>query len=334
MFLFMVLALIVMVAIASAPATRKAVAKAKTYLSGTKYLLLSNDLPKKFSGSNYLRIRDAPSTSSKRVLRIVFVRHGQSVWNAIFNSFGVSWPVRAVKYLIGEVLLFFTNPLDSYIIDSPLSPKGVKEAEELQMYVRSAKGKISMDTSKSLIVCSNLRRAMATALIGLQPRLSLTREKIVMMSALQEGSRNIDAQSFSTMKGKIAATPVHNLDTAVLLHSAFDPSFNEGNKSLKSNVYQRMDDFVSCVFSPTIGLAPPAASTTGNYALEELIVVGHSGWFRCFFKRFLPAASQHVSKTKKMKNCGAVAFNLIRDEATNEVYIDEASIEILSKGFA
>lgn len=340
MFLAMVLALVVFVAILSAPATQNVWAKLKTYAGGAKYMVLCKDLPKKFSGSNQIRIADAPQSSSQspsqRVIRIVFIRHGNSVWNALFNNFGLMWPWRVVKYWLGELYLYVTNPLDSYIIDSPLSPKGIREAEELQAYARSPVGaaKMSVDTSRSLIVCSNLRRAMATALIGLQPRLSLSRERIVMDSSLQEGSRNIDAQSFSTVKGRVAGSPVLNLDTAVLLHTSFDPSFNEGNKPLSSTVYKRMDAFVAHIFGSS-GYTPAAAAVTGttNADLDEVIVVGHSGWFRCFFKRFLPEASKHVAKTKKMKNCAAVAFNLVRNEVTNEVYIDEASLEVLFKGF-
>lgn len=335
LFLYMVLGVIVLVAAASTPAVRNFWAKTKTYLGGTKYMLLSKDLPKKFSGSNYYRNITVSATQQrkgKRHVRVVFVRHGQSVWNSLFNSLGLTWPVRAAKAIFGEWLLFFTNPLDSYIIDSPLSAKGKQEAEDLGAFVRSASGKISQDPVKSVVVSSNLRRAMATAMLGLQPRLSKTRERIVIDSALQEGSRNIDAQSFSTVAGKIAGTPVLNLDTALQLHSTFDPTWNGGNKSTTSNVYTRMDDFICHVFSAD-GLVPAAAGGLTNDALEEIVVVGHSGWFRNFFKRFLPSTSQHVSKTKKMKNCAAVAFHLVHDCASGEVTIDESTLEVLYRGF-
>lgn len=334
-FLYMVLVVIVLVAAASSSAVRNFWAKTKVYLGGTKYMLVSKDLPKKFSGSNFFRgwnISPAQQRKGKRTIRVVFIRHGQSVWNSVFNAFGLAWPVRSLKALFGEWYLFFTNPLDSYIIDSPLSAKGRTEGEDLGSFVRTAHGKITLDTTKSVIVCSNLRRAMATAMLGLQPRLAKTRERIIIDSTLQEGSRNIDAQSFSTAPGKIAATPVLDLDTALQLHSTFDPSFNAGNKSSTSNVYLRMDDFVRHVFSAD-GLSPAAGGGLSNDALEEIIVVGHSGWFRNFFKRFLPPSSQHVSKTKKMKNCAAVVFNLAHDVSSGEVTIDESSLEVLYRGF-
>jgi broad specificity phosphatase PhoE len=332
-FLIMVLVVVALVAAASSSGLRNVWSKAKTYLHGATFMLVSKDLPKTFSGSNYFRnINVSAAHQEKRTIRVVFVRHGQSVWNSVFNAFGLAWPVRALKALFGEWYLFFTNPLDSYIIDSPLSAKGCQEAEDLCAFVRTAQGKLPLDPTKSVVVCSNLRRAMATAMLGLQPRLSKTRERIVVDSTLQEGSLNIDAQSFSTMAGKIAATPVLNLDTALLLHATFDPSWNAGNKVASADVYKRMDEFIRHVFAAD-GLAPAAAAGLTNADLEEIVIVGHSGWFRNFFKRFLPSTSTHVSKTKKLKNCGAVVFNLTHDPVTGEVLIDEKTMEVLYRGF-
>jgi broad specificity phosphatase PhoE len=341
MFLWMVVALIVTVALIAAPAPRNVATKLLFYLRGMKYLVLSKDLPKKFSGSNFIRIdgagtAEAGNSDKKRVIKVVFVRHGQSVWNSLFNQFGLGWPIRMAKACLLEAWYWLAEPFQSVIIDSPLSAKGLAEAQDLASFVRGARSRLPFDPSTSVIVASNLRRAMETAIIGFGPRVSVTREKISICSSLQEGSRNIDAMSFSQEKGRLANTKVYNYDTALMLQTIFDASLNDGNKPLSSNVFLRQTEFVKQLFgmhasaSASHSLSSP---TFANKNLTEVVVVGHSGWFKCFFQRFLPASSTHVSKTKKMKNCSVVSFNLVRNESTSEVYIEEGSIEILYKGF-
>jgi len=346
MFLLMVLLVIFVVAVVAAPTPAIVARKSRLYFQGLKYLLFALDLPKKFNDTNFIAMPHAPTVSSistttsppssKRVIRVVFVRHGQSLWNSVVNQFGLGWPNRVVRAWLREVYYFFTNPNASCFIDSPLSSKGIREAEELRDFVRTAgKGKVPFDPMTSVVVCSNLRRAMETAIIGLGPRVSATREKILMDSNLQEGSRNIDAISLSSEKGKIANAKVHTYDTPLLLQAIYDPRLNRGNKDVKSNVYKRHTEFVKELFGEEAGLRPlPGSTSISQLDLKEVICVGHSSWFKCFFKRFLPDSSQHVSKSKKMQTGAMVAFNLIRDEKTNEISIDEKSIEVLFKGFS
>ena len=59
-------------------------------------------------------------------------------------------------------------------------------------------------------------------------------------------------------------------------------------------------------------------------------------WFRNYFKCFLPHKSTHTSKTKKIQNGAAVAFDLyhkITKHGESAFYIDEASIVEVHKGF-
>jgi broad specificity phosphatase PhoE len=267
------------------------------------------------------------ATNKRRTIRVIFIRHGQSVWNSLFNQFGLKWPIRLTTAVIAEAVYFLTQPLHSLIIDSPLSAKGRAEAEELADYMRSrvAQDRMPFTTANSVVVASNLRRAMETAVIGVAPRLSRTREKIVIDSSLQEGTRNIDGLSFSSERGKIAQTRILNFDTALMLHTVFDPSLNEGNKPLSSNVYTRMDDFIGHMFGGSI-------RPLSGQPLKEIIVVGHSGFFMRFFRRFLPPMSTHVAKSKKMKNCSVVAFELVC-EPSGDVHIDESTVEVLHRGF-
>nr|CCC92956.1 unnamed protein product [Trypanosoma congolense IL3000] len=176
---------------------------------------------------------------------------------------------------------------------------------------------------------------METAVVGMQSRILSTHEKIVVDSSLQEGSPNIDAQTLSSERGRIAPCRIGELNTAQLLSTAFDPRFNAGNRSSKENVYGRMDRFVQHLFGASEhgSYAPPFNAELGNAGLQEVIVVGHSCYFRSFFRRFLQPSSNHIAKERKLKNCGVISFDLVRNESTGEIYIEESSIRVLYKGF-
>lgn len=313
-------------------------ARLNYFLYSTKYLLTFKDLPPKYSGSNAIAISSASKErgfkNGKRRIRVVFIRHGQSMWNSLFNAFGLGWPKRVMQAIIMETLCFFLRPFDSALIDSPLSQKGKKEASELALYLKNAKDKISLDPRESVIVCSNLRRAMETALIGLDMRVSETKERIVVDSSLQEGSSNIDAQSFSTEKGKLAPMKIGKITDPNMIGTYFDPCLNAGNKKLGVNVYQRMDEFVKHIFDGASSTClRPAMSNSTNSQLTEIIVVGHSGYFRNFFRRFLPDSSTHVAKKKKLQNCAAVSFMLEYDAVSGAVSVDEPTINVIYRGF-
>lgn len=301
----------------------------------TKYRLTFKDLPSKFTGSNKITITpSSTSKNKKRKLRLVFIRHGQSMWNSIFNSYGLGWPQRAIRAVFMELWCFFLKPFDSALLDSPLSTKGKKEAGELANFLKGSPNVISQDPSTSVIVASNLRRAMETALIGLKSRVTETRECIVVDSSLQEGSSNIDAQSFSTEPGKMAPMLIGDIKDSKQLVNYFNPYLNAGNKKIGEDVYHRMDHFVHHLFDGASALSlKPAKGNRSNYELEEVIVVGHSGYFRNFFRRFLPASSTHIAKQKKMQNCAVVAFTLEFDASTGIISVDESSITTLFKGF-
>lgn len=307
------------------------------FLYSTRYLLTFKDLPSKYKGNNDGIVSEAGRkmlSGQKRKIRIVFIRHGQSVWNSLFNAFGLGWPLRVVKAVIFETLCFFLYPFDSTMIDSPLSAKGKREAEELFRFIKNTNDKVSLDCRESVIVCSNLRRAMETALIGLHSRVEKTKERIIVDSSLQEGSSNIDAQSFSTEKGKLAPMRLGSMKDSKELATYFNPYLNSGNKTIGVDVYQRMDQFVGHIFdgSSPACIKPPFldASITD---VTEIVVVGHSGYFRNFFRRFLPATSTHVAKSKKMQNCAAVSFMLEFDPNANTITVDEQSITAMFKGF-
>ncbi|KAG5467062.1 hypothetical protein LSCM1_01243 [Leishmania martiniquensis] len=335
MFFWMVFALVVVIALVVTPAGTLAAAKCQLYVDGFVFMAKAQDLPKHYDGTNYVRMKAVGDRAGvKRTIRVVFIRHGQSVWNSLFNSYNTGMPMRLVRAAIREFTDFFTDPFGSCIIDSPLSSKGKREVQDLASFMRTAKRKISFDPSTSVVVSSNLRRAMETALVGVSPRLTVTQERIVMDSALQEGSQNIDAQSLSTEAGKIAPCRLGNISNPAKLGTVFDPHLNSGNRVAGVDVYRRMDEFLMHLFggSGDSSLAPAAGGS--NADLKEVIVVGHSGYFRNFFRRFLPPHSTHVAKQKKLQNCAVVAFELTRDESSGEIAVDESTLQVLYRGFA
>lgn len=305
----------------------------------TKYLLTFQDLPPRYTGSNKISVSSSSKKKcfpdGKRKLRIVFVRHGQSMWNSVFNSFGLGWPKRFLSALLMETLCFFFKPFDSALIDSPLSRKGRKEVQELSSFLgKSNPFPFLIDSSRSVIVSSNLRRAMETALVGLAPRIDETKERIVVDSSLQEGSSNIDAQSFSTQSNKIAPMTLGSITNPRKLCLSFFPYLNDGNKKIGENVYTRMDRFVQHLFDGANSTClKPVREGYENIDLEEVIVVGHSGYFRNFFRRFLPEDSRHIAKIKKMENCAVVEFTLEYDVKSETLSIDESTIKALYKSF-
>ena len=333
MFHWMVVLLLLVSVSVVVPVPLNIIKKALTWARGLKYMALSKDLPKTCKETNFIAVGGKSTGGTTRVVRIVFIRHGQSVWNSLFNSFGPMWPVRVLSAMLTEAWFFLTNPLDSLIFDSPLSTKGVSEAEDLRQFVKGCSPKaIPHDTSNSLVICSNLRRAMATAAIGLGPRTGVTGERIVVDSCLQEGSRNVDALALNNEKSKLVSTPIYKWKTALEQSTVFDPAFNDGNKSVKSNVNIRMTDFVRRVFGggPNGGYSPVGKT---NADLTTLVVVGHSGYIRSFFRRFLPASSTHISKKCKLQTAGAVTFDLVMNTQTHEVYVDEATVTLLHREF-
>merc|ERR1711990_1378455 len=91
--------------------------------------------------------------------------------------------------------------------DSPLSDRGMDECRGLRNKLEVAKAddppdlktlRGDDDASPSVVVSSQLRRAIVTAVIGLWPRfMKRTNEQVHLLSDLQEGSRNVDCVPLS-----------------------------------------------------------------------------------------------------------------------------------------
>ena len=105
------------------------VSKLPLGLSVVSHLFLSADksgLKKKGVDSDV--ISNGPFVATKRV---IFIRHGESDWNEIFNrGFGPLFPVRVITGLVRE--LFKLPSYDSLFVDSPLSSLGARQAVEVR----------------------------------------------------------------------------------------------------------------------------------------------------------------------------------------------------------
>jgi len=317
-------------------AAKRVVSMQVTWFAAVFYLVYSKD--KAFS---LKQVKDAVHTNLKdsqlKTKTIVFIRHGESSWNEMFNrGFGPGFVLRVVR---GLILEFHRMTLgDSVFIDSPLGVRGEKEALDICRYLRS---QCAQETTKTLspqsalakslslaqelyrgdgtdtrIVTSNLRRSMNTVAIGLQDRILRTDEKIEILSCLQEISRNVDTISLSSARG--VQSNMGGSKSSIDAEKIFDPSMNKGNKSPSIRGSERIKDFVHWIF---------------NQDESKIIVSGHSLYFRWFFRMHLPHGLQHIAKNKKIANGGIVAFDLVQD-SKGSVQILPSSITSVYLGFA
>lgn len=240
---------------------------------------------------------------------------------------------RLLGAMFREALLYPTR--DSVFLDSALNKDGLEQAKELQDFLfnkrpddasvtpvaKEAMGAMRGDGASSVVVSSNLRRALQTTTVALWPRIRDNSEKINIVSSLQEISRNVDTKALASRK------EIPDLHTLVDYcpnfdaEAVYDPKENMGNKAYGFTGVKRINRFAEWAFSRK----------------EEYIVVGgHSLWFKNFFRLFLDRKSTHQAKNMKLVNSGAVTFTLHRcmgDLGEPRFRIDESSLEVVSGGY-
>jgi len=284
-----------------------------------------------------------------RRMKVVFIRHGESEWNAVFNvGSKLTLPIRLLRALVNEAFMLFDQ--DSLFFDSPLSSVGIQQGWDLLTFLSSRKAGclppgmasrpaaelqvedlvsiIRGDVGESVVVSSILRRAISTGLICLSARLLKTspdKDKVALMTSLQEISRNVDTLSLTPARSlpKVPAAEAAMKSMGDLMHHFYgtrlNKDLNEGNKTLKQKAIKRQDQFVNWVFD------------NKNSKKDCIIVCGHSLWFREFFKSYLPKACVHDAQKGKISNGGCVAFDLYKDSQV--VRINPASIREIYGGF-
>lgn len=287
--------------------------KAMTFAEALVFMVFSKDSkgvgPKKNPDPDSYKTKPVRGTKT-----IVFLRHGESDWNNVFNK---GFNLRMIKSLFTSLLWEFKHyaSVNSVFIDSPLNEEGIEQAVELSKFLVSKEATIVQPErvtkllkiirgdpgEKSLIVTSSLRRAVATTTLALWPRVDKNKEKIHLLSCLQEISRNIDTFQLSPPQG-IADLPFERLyphcggQANFSPLAVYDTSANFGNKTYAFYGAKRLQAFCEWAFQ--------------QKDVDTIIVGGHSLWFKYFFQTYLPHHFNHDAKTKKLTNSGMVAFEL------------------------
>ncbi|CAI5739165.1 unnamed protein product [Peronospora destructor] len=262
--------------------------------------------------------------------RVIFVRHAESEWNAIFNrGLNLRAFMSLLRALVCEWLVLLTG--DSLFLDSPLSRCGRFQANNLQnhVYEMSLEGRSYSDKAvaasmspvetlhnsplqmieessllsylcfplpDSIVVTSNLRRTIDTARITSALRLEMPGEKIHVLSCLQEIGRNFDTLAISKPHAVQPHEVLADAPHGEKCHDElFDVAESHGNKAVLGSGRDRLLTFAQWVF---------------KQPKDVVIVYGHSLWLRAFFREFFPCNVFHEAKSTKMRNCGVVAFLL------------------------
>jgi len=251
-------------------------------------------------GVDPARVREIETATRKT---IVFIRHGESAWNEIFNRrFDVTFPGR-----------LFGGLRERFERDAERRRRGEGEPDATMDCVLGVRG-------KCVIASSNLRRAVHTTVHALWCRLANggASERVVIHSALQEVARNVDTYALASKKGELVPTPTLAKELGVAAIDAralFDASRNAGQKPIGRAASDSMREF---------------AAWAMNQDADVVVAGGHSIWFREFFKTYLPFDSECPGKKKKIVNCGVVAFDLTfgAHPAHGEMYAVENVREI------
>lgn len=303
------------------------------------FLLKSKDKkwPAREPPEMLMRKGKAVKTEKKTVY---FVRHAESTWNVTFNGskFPPYFIARLIQSVLFELSLIIKGVADSWFYDSPLSNLGLSQAESIRDKLK--KDKTSEDvkvllgeSGRSLIVCSNLRRCMSTALVAFWDRIAKTEERVTILAQLQEATINPDGLSITEPFNMPAASwmdlQFKDYTMSKAYNTNFDPSENTGNKAITSNGLVRMEAFNKWAFSD------PKAT-----GVDTLIVVGHSLWFLSYFKTFLssppPSSLASEARQKKLRNCGVVGFTLEQttlDDGSVVHKIDPSTLRVVHLGF-
>jgi hypothetical protein len=317
--------------------------KLDVYYRSLKFMVLSKDSKGLGAGKNPDPddIKGLPAQKKT----IVFIRHGESDWNNVFNKgINPSLLIRLGKSMSDELKYFPTS--HSVFIDSPLNLEGIEQAYELSQYIEEFEnkvsesdpafpilailsGKVSETTSSSIVVSSSLRRAVATTTVALWNRLNYNKttvhsnpEKIYILSSLQEISRNVDTYALSPANSivDLPFARVEKYCKGLNPSLVYDCSQNFGNKGLSFTGIKRLQAFNEWAFQRK----------------EDVIIVGgHSLWFKYYFQTFLPHHCNHDAKKFKIVNSGVVAMTVSCSEynQTMRYRIEPESIINVFGGF-
>merc|ERR1719242_761629 len=192
----------------------------------------------------------------------------------------------------------------------------------------------------SIVVTSNLRRCISTAVISLWDRFSTTKEYIHILPCLQELGMAVDAHTpileaqvpqVSTLEKEYKKLNVSKLTEFYNTRLRVEQDLGAlGKKSMKesaSETVQRLKFFADWAFKKVDDNGEP---------YNTIIACGHSHWMRAFFKHFLPKDTTSMAGKMKIQNCGVVGFRMIcpiGPENQREYQIIGQSITPIYRGF-
>lgn len=291
--------------------------KARLYSTGFLLMIVGRDKRWRRRPPSSSDVRLSNATKTKKLL---FLRHGESEWNLIFNKGPKPLvPFKLVAALMREARMLLALDPGSVLFDSPLNMEGLEQAQEL---ARVLKGDAPLDGGDAAdaealrgagdcVICSsNMRRALQTAAVAFQRPQPPPR--IHVLSCLQEISTNIDTISLAA-PGEAPLLPRVPPDLAA--PKRFDAAANAGSKPLRGHGGERLRAF--CDWA----MARPEPT---------IIVAGHSLWFQSFFREYLPADAEHDGKRFKVANGGVVSCVLERGSLD---FVRPESVRAVHKGF-
>jgi len=186
-------------------------------------------------------------------------------------------------------------------------------------------------TENSVVVASNLRRAISTAVISLWKRFTSrgSQEKLYIVSCLQEFGPAADTQT-ELKENETPQASQHEIQCGLLdsdrlnefYRQRLDGTHNYGNKTNNSR-----DDPAPCIAFCKWCFSQPK---------EVIIATGHSMWFRIFCRYLNPGDPNSTAAKHKLKNCGVVGFRIaqITDGVGNVSFrIAPRSFTIVYGGF-
>jgi len=186
-------------------------------------------------------------------------------------------------------------------------------------------------TDNSVMVASNLRRAISTAVIAFWKRFTSrgSQEKLYILSCMQEFGPAADTQT-ELKENETPQASQHEIKCGLLdserLNEFYgrrlDGTYNYGNKTNNSR-----DDPAPC---------RAFCDWCFSQSKEVIIATGHSMWFRIFCRYLNPGDPTCTAAKHKLKNCGVVGFRIaqITDGSGKISYrIAPRSITIVYGGF-
>ncbi|EZG47205.1 histidine phosphatase superfamily (branch 1) protein [Gregarina niphandrodes] len=294
-----------------------------------------------------------------RRYRVVYIRHGESMWNKLFNrGIGLVSLGRIIGGVIDELIM--ATEVDSQILDSPLSAVGVQQANELCSWLLSASstnsapvtGPTPTPTSptpttsavamtggdaisgpraftesymdKCVFLSSNLRRAMSTLLIGFGKRIKDS-NRVRVLSCLQETTRNPDSITYA-LEG--CATPIALFNTeevpdelAQLALTKLNWIYNKGNRGVFERLSHRFQTLIDYL-----------DQCYEKEMVTTFVISGHSLFLKKFVRFLLPdeQCATQLATRRKITNCGMLTFDIISTDLDGKRYhaIDSKSIEL------